>query len=399
MKPLEVKQHDDGTWYARPYLGTNAVTGKPIRPYKRFPDATSEAEALELAQEWVNGLSGAANLRTTMRLVDVLNRYVDSLESLNQPYNTVKAYRGLVSRYIEPNVGDIDIDEMRPHLVETLYGVVMMRGGKDGKPLSPQTVIQLHWFLSGAYKWAGKMEVTPFNPMQSVDPPSPVPTEATAYDEGQFLRLSRALGEILCDEGTGRADVRRRTAAFAAYLALWTGERCGEVCANSRQDAQLMRKMMHVGHTMVERKGGLYRQPRTKGGKGRNVSISDDVCGQIRRHYAWQASFLPERVDKEGLMVCCSADGGYMRPSAVSSVFSELRDEIGLPKSTSFHTLRHTHATYLLMCGEDMRTVQERLGHANVATTLSLYAHVLPGRDQAAAASFAAAARRIGGAS
>ena len=47
MKPIEVKQHDDGTWYCRPYLGTNKVTGKAIRPYKRFPEAADEDEALE----------------------------------------------------------------------------------------------------------------------------------------------------------------------------------------------------------------------------------------------------------------------------------------------------------------------------------------------------------------
>ena len=68
-----------------------------------------------------------------------------------------------------------------------------------------------------------------------------------------------------------------------------------------------------------------------------------------------------------------------------------------MPAGTSFHTLRHTHATMLIANGADMRTVQERLGHANVATTLGLYAHVVPGRDQAAAAAFDEMAKRIGG--
>ena len=49
-KDIVIKQHDDGTFYARPYLGTNAVTGKPIRPYKRFPEAVDEGEALEMAR-------------------------------------------------------------------------------------------------------------------------------------------------------------------------------------------------------------------------------------------------------------------------------------------------------------------------------------------------------------
>lgn len=398
MKPLKVQQHDNGIWYARPYIGTNKVTGKPMRPYKRFPGAADEAEALEMAQEWVNGLAGAAELHTSMKLVDVLRSYVSSLDH-NRAYNTVRAYSGLIDRYIEPNVGDLDVDEFKPYIVETLYNIVLVRGGKDGKPLSPSTVIQLHWFLCGAYKWMVRMEVTPFNPMSAVDAPSPVPPEKTAYDEDQFAKISKALDEAMAITGTSRGEVFDRNAAFAAYLALWTGERCGEVCANTRRDVQVARKVVYVGNTIIEKKGGLYRQPRTKGGMGRNVSVSDAVCSQITRHYAWQSLFIPEGKLGAELPVCCDANGGFLRPSKVSQAFSEMRDSLGLPKTTSFHTLRHTHATYLLMAGENLRTIQERLGHANSKTTLELYSHVLPGRDQTAADIFEGVANRIGGAS
>ena len=60
-----------------------------------------------------------------------------------------------------------------------------------------------------------------------------------------------------------------------------------------------------------------------------------------------------------------------------------------------FHTLRHTHATWLLYNGVDIRTVSERLGHAKVTTTLELYAHVLPGRDDLAAETFGEVMGRI----
>ncbi|MCA2228808.1 tyrosine-type recombinase/integrase [Nonomuraea aurantiaca] len=54
------------------------------------------------------------------------------------------------------------------------------------------------------------------------------------------------------------------------------------------------------------------------------------------------------------------------------------------------HDLRHTHATILIAGGKPLKMVAERLGHADPAITLRVYAHVMPGNQREAADWFAA---------
>ena len=60
----------------------------------------------------------------------------------------------------------------------------------------------------------------------------------------------------------------------------------------------------------------------------------------------------------------------------------------------TFHGVRHTHASQLLRDGVPVPTVSARLGHANPSITLGIYAHLLPGMEEQAAARTEAALRR-----
>jgi len=71
-------------------------------------------------------------------------------------------------------------------------------------------------------------------------------------------------------------------------------------------------------------------------------------------------------------------------PNDMTHAFIRLRDRLGLT-GIRLHDLRHFAATRLLGAGIPVRTVSGRLGHANAATTLGVYAHFLVESDREAA--------------
>ena len=96
------------------------------------------------------------------------------------------------------------------------------------------------------------------------------------------------------------------------------------------------------------------------------------------------AKFLGETVSEDAFIFTRDADGSRpWRPDFATKRFTQTKRAAGI-SGVRLHDLRHFAATTLLAAGTDVRTVSGRLGHANAANTLTVYAHFVGASDRAA---------------
>jgi integrase/recombinase XerD len=110
-----------------------------------------------------------------------------------------------------------------------------------------------------------------------------------------------------------------------------------------------------------------------KGGKERIVPVGREATEALRRYLARGRPYL-DRSHRPELFL--NAQGGALTRAGAFLILRKLAEAAGLePERVHPHLLRHSFATHLLEGGADLRSVQEMLGHADLATT-ELYTHV-----------------------
>lgn len=110
-----------------------------------------------------------------------------------------------------------------------------------------------------------------------------------------------------------------------------------------------------------------------KGSKQRLVPISPKAIKEIKNYFLTRSDGLikPEFED----YVFISRFGKNISRIMVFHIIKELADKIGLKKSISPHTFRHSFATHLLEGGANLRAIQSMLGHESIGTT-EIYTHI-----------------------
>jgi integrase len=167
-----------------------------------------------------------------------------------------------------------------------------------------------------------------------------------------------------------------------------TGLRRGEACALRWSDVDFHARTLVIRRALIIVKGKSTVVKSTKTRSIRKIALDSTTLAALEEQHA----FLDSRAVGKGVAL---KPGAYLfshaldgsrpwYPDNVSHNFILLRDHLGF-HGVRLHDLRHAHATQLLAAGVPVRTVSGRLGHANAARTLGVYAHFLASSDRDAA--------------
>jgi integrase/recombinase XerC len=107
-----------------------------------------------------------------------------------------------------------------------------------------------------------------------------------------------------------------------------------------------------------------------KGGKRRSVPIGTQALECLARWLEARPHFVrPQASEGDAAALFIGVRGARISPRVVQSQLTKLVKLAGLPTHVHPHVLRHSFASHVLQSAQDLRAVQEMLGHANISTT------------------------------
>jgi integrase len=274
--------------------------------------------------------------------------------------------------HVVPRLGDIELQRLTPTSLSALYRALLTNARRDGQGLAPKTVRNIHAMLHRALKDAVQLGYLVRNVADAVTPPHGVSPEMQVWTPEQLRAFL--------------THVRQDRLYALWLLVVTTGMRRAELAGLRWIDTDLdaarvspRRPRVAVNYVVHE------SEPKTRKGK-RSLALDPATAAALQEHKIQQEQ---ERAEvgsawtKSGL-VFTRPDGSPIHPDLITDWFRRLARAAGLPP-IRLHDVRHSYATAALAAGIPAKVVSERLGHANIAITMDVYSHIIPGMDAQAA--------------
>lgn len=158
----------------------------------------------------------------------------------------------------------------------------------------------------------------------------------------------------------------RYTSKYLVLAGLFTGARLGELTALKWADVDFKNNTISITKSWNPNLKALG--PTKTESSIRKIKVNSFLLDKIMQLKANHSEFI-FAIPRTGLPPSSSAVNQFLQKTLKENNINK--------KDLTFHSLRHTHVAYLLSKGVDISAISQRLGHANIAITLKVYAYML----------------------
>lgn len=378
-----IRQRKDGTWEGRCSVGRDPGTGKLIRKSfygKSQSEVSKKMRAVTHAVD--TGDYFEPTKMTLSKWIEIwLRDYCGDVK-----YNTKKHYETACSIHIIPALGAVKLSALTAPMIQSVvneWGKTGLKGNKTvGKKktiqeehgLSPKSIKNFHGILSRCLSDAVEVGYIRFNPCSAVHLPKIEKKEIHPLSDAQIKAFLEA---VVDDEYS-----------IPMRVSLFTGMREGELLGLTWDSIDFDKKSIKITKQLQKRpvEDGGYTFETPKSHKPRVLkSVPQYVFDLLREQRlrqiemkmesgsAWQG--FKTAKEMQTALVFTNSMGTEINPKVFYEHYKKIAKSIGIPESR-VHDMRHTYAVLCLQNGDDIKTVQENLGHATASFTLDVYGHV-----------------------
>lgn len=342
------------------YLGKHPITGKEKRVKKKGLKSMKEATkylADKIAE--FERSSSEIIVDKNMTLNTLYSMWYETKVEIVKT-STLRNIENIWKLYIKDHIGDMKVKAIFTPILQNIFN-------KYYKSYSAGTIRLIKTKLTEIFEYAIDLDIIFKNPAKKVKLPKKPTKEQHFHEKEDAVRLLELI----------KQDVRSPKMYVYARLLLYSGARRGEIGAlKTTSSFNFKTNEIYIDETItIDVNGKLtYGTPKTETSK-RAIGMDIETM-KIVKDYINSLKIIPHYLFSKH-------DYSY-----IYKVLKRVIEKNNLKDST-LHDLRRTHATLLAEANVDPKVTQERLGHANINTTLNIYTKVTKKQKEEVADKFA----------
>ena len=285
-------------------------------------------------------------------LTEWLNNYV----RISAKHRTIERYSEIINNHLIPSVGDIELQELTPIILQKYISELLKCGNKrTGAGLSSSAVNSIITVVQNSLHTAYNLRYINDMVGDKLKRPKAVERQIECFSVAEQKQIEQAVRD------------GEKPYMLGVLICLYTGLRIGELLALEWSDIDfsngtlMVDKTCHYGVNLNGQFGRIVDTPKTETSI-RLIPLPKQLIPLMKEHKK-----IPSKL-------VISKNGEGISNRTYQRNFESLLKSLNL-KHRGFHALRHTFATRALECGMDVKTLSELLGHKSPAVTLKKYAH------------------------